>query len=333
MSWYSRSWAPYVSVEQRQRNAAREVSRLRKAGQTIAPVQIAGRGIATTVWGNAWCDNLESYHDYENRLPRGRTYVRNGSVIDLQIAPRVVQALVSGSDIYRVMVTIASVPKAAWRSICTDCTGKIDSLIELLQGRLSKAVMERLCRQNQGLFPKPSEIRFSCSCPDHALMCKHVAAVLYGIGARLDTKPDLLFRLRDVDATDLIANIGTALPVSTNKPTTDRMLGDNDVAALFGIDMGAAQASNAEKPEAKKPKPDARKRTTSRATSKNPSIKATKIPRAKAIKTQARHSSPDKSTTKIKTPQPAADKPIKWWLKPKSSINSRSQRPAKRSAG
>jgi len=172
------------------------MAKLKKKGHTVAPVVLQGRKIASTFWGKAWCDNLEGYGDYENRLPRGRTYVRNGSVVDLQIAEGEVSARVSGSDLYKVKVDIVPVPKARWKSICKDCAGGIDSLVELLQGRFSKGVMERICRQRSGLFPAPEEIRFSCSCPDWASMCKHVAAVLYGVGARLDNKPELLFRLR-----------------------------------------------------------------------------------------------------------------------------------------
>src|SRR5208282_3903355 len=146
------------------------------------------------------------------------TYVRNGSVVDLQIAPREVTAMVSGSELYNVKVSITEVPKKLWASICKDCAGGIDSLVELLQGRFSKGVMERICRQGDGLFPKPAEIRFSCSCPDHASMCKHVAAVLYGVGARLDAQPELLFRLRAVDEAELVADLGAALPGSRKGP-------------------------------------------------------------------------------------------------------------------
>ncbi len=138
MSRFYQEWAPYVSVAERRRNAAREVEKLRKKGHRVAPVTIEGRAIATTFWGKAWCENLESYHDFETRLPRGRTYVRNGSVIDLQMAPREVKALVSGSMIYKITIRIGAVPKAQWQSICRDCSGGIDSLVELLQGRLSR---------------------------------------------------------------------------------------------------------------------------------------------------------------------------------------------------
>src|SRR6266567_9470704 len=138
------AWGPYVSVAQKRRKAEREVAKLKKKGQSIEPVVIEGKKIAASFWGKAWCDNLERYSDYENRLPRGRTYVRNGSVIDLQIASGgVIQAMVSGSSLYKVSVKVTPVSKARWKSICNDCAGGIDSLVELLQGKLSKAVMER----------------------------------------------------------------------------------------------------------------------------------------------------------------------------------------------
>ena len=185
---------------------------------------IEGRTIATTFWGKAWCENLESYRDFESRLPRGRSYVRNGSWWISRSRRVPVKALVSGSSIYKVTVSIAAVPKAHWQSLCQDCAGGIDSLVELLQGRFSKGVMERLCRQDKGLFPRPSEIQFSCSCPDFASMCKHVAAVLYGVGARLDEKPELLFRLRSVDENDLLANLDAAAPLSTTGPAAEKIL-------------------------------------------------------------------------------------------------------------
>ncbi len=238
MARYDEGWPAYVPVAERRRKAEREAAKLRKKGHPVAPVQIEGRAIATTVWGKAWCDNLESYRDYESRLPRGRTYVRNGSVIDLQIEPREVKALVSGSSIYKVTITIAPVPTGQWRSICADCAGQIDSLVELLQGRLSKGVMERICRQGTGLFPKPSDIKFSCSCLDFASMCKHVAAVLYGMGARLDRSPELLFRMRAVDESELLASLDIAMPAATFPG--ERVLAGDDVAALFGLDIAGS---------------------------------------------------------------------------------------------
>lgn len=230
-------WRPYVSAAQRRLKAAREMEKLRKKGHPVSPVVIERRTIAKTFWGKAWCDNLERYSDFANRLPRGRTYVRNGSVVDLQIAPGEVKALVSGSRIYKVAVKVTPVPKARWKSICLDCAGAIDSLIELLQGRFSKGVMERLCQQKTGLFPSPMEIKLSCSCPDWASMCKHVAAVLYGIGARLDQQPELLFKLNEVDETELIANAGEGLPLATKAPDAGKTLDGEDLSAMFGLEL------------------------------------------------------------------------------------------------
>jgi uncharacterized Zn finger protein len=233
-------WRPYVPVARRQWRAQQKIAEMKKKGQSVAPVTIEGRAIARSFWGKSWCDNLESYSDYENRLPRGRTYVRNGSVVDLQIGKGKVAAWVSGSELYQVKATIAPVKAARWKAICRDCAGTIESLVELLQGRLAKGVMDRVCRKGDGLFPAPSEIELSCSCPDWAGMCKHVAAALYGVGARLDHKPELLFVLRGVDESDLLARAGADLPLANPAPANAKVLGDGDVAALFGIDMAAA---------------------------------------------------------------------------------------------
>ncbi len=243
MSFYE--WPDYVSVAERRRQAERKLAQLRKKGQPVAPVKLAGRAIATSFWGKAWCQNLERYSDFASRLPRGRSYVRNGSVLDLQIAPGTIAAMVAGSDLYKVKVTIAPVSASRWKSICRDCAGRIDSLIELLQGRLAKSVMDRVCRESDGLFPTPDEIKLSCSCPDWADMCKHVAAVLYGIGARLDEAPRLLFALRKVDESELLTGAAPHLALKApERPGGAKVLEAGNVAALFGLEMadGAAPA-------------------------------------------------------------------------------------------
>jgi uncharacterized Zn finger protein len=250
-------WRPYVSVAERRRKAAREMDKLAKKGHPVSPVVIDGRAIAKTFWGKAWCENLERYSDYSNRLPRGRTYVRNGSVVDLQIMPSEIKAHVSGSEMYEVVVNVSAVPKTRWNSICADCAGAIDSLVELLQGRFSKGVMERICQQKTGLFPAPAEIHFSCSCPDWASMCKHVAAVLYGIGARLDERPELLFKLRKVDEEALIAKAGKGVPLSKKGPAAVKVLADDGLSELFGLDLGADQAKKVT--DKKRPKSGAKK--------------------------------------------------------------------------
>ena len=233
----------YVSVAARRAQAARELAKLRKNGRAMSPVAIEGRKIARTFWGEAWCDNLERYSDFANRLPRGRSYVRNGSVVDLQVEPGRVKALVSGSTMYEVKVTVGPVAPARWSAICKDCSGAIDSLIELLQGRFSKGVMTRLCEEKTGLFPSPKDILFTCSCPDWASMCKHVAAVLYGIGARLDHQPELLFTLRKVDQQDLIASAGSDLSRRAARPAGAKVLVSDDLSEMFGIEMAPATPS------------------------------------------------------------------------------------------
>jgi uncharacterized Zn finger protein len=296
MSRYYGGWAPYVPVAARRAQAEREVAKLAKKGAVISPVKLLGKKIASTFWGTAWCDNLESYHDFENRLPRGRTYVRNGSVVDLQIAPREVTAMVSGSSLYKVKITIGEVVKAHWTSICADCSGAIDSLVELLQGRFSKGVMERICRQGAGLFPKPSEIRFSCNCPDYASMCKHVAAALYGVGARLDAEPILLFRLRAVNENDLVAGIGKVLPMAKQGPASGKVLEADDIAALFGLDMGDGEApAEAVVPVAVKTVPAVRKKAT-----KRPAVRKTA-----SAKKAARAG--------VMTVSEVEPKPVEWW--------------------
>jgi uncharacterized Zn finger protein len=235
MSWYE--FRPYVPVAERRRRALQKLKKLKKKGQPVAPVTIDGRTIARSFWGKSWCDNLERYSDYANRLPRGRTYVRNGSVVDLQIAKGEVLAFVAGSELYKIKIGIAPVKPSHWKSICRECAGSIDSLVELLQGRLAKGVMDRVCREGDGLFPSPAEITLSCSCPDWADMCKHVAAALYGVGARLDERPQLLFVLRGVDEGDLFAGTGEGMSLPKAAPTAANVLDDSDVAALFGLEM------------------------------------------------------------------------------------------------
>jgi len=234
-------WRRYVPAAKRRGKAVRRAAKLRKGGQSLAPVVTQGRTITTTFWGKAWCENLERYSDYANRLPRGRTYVRNGSVIDLHIGAGHISAQVMGSDLYRIEVSVTELPPTRWRALGKDCTGSIDSLVELLQGRFSKHVMQRICAPGTGLFPSPKEVKFTCSCPDWAAMCKHVAAVLYGVGVRLDTQPELLFTLRKVDATDLVERAGDGLPLPSKGLAAGRVLDDSKLSEMFGIELAGAE--------------------------------------------------------------------------------------------
>ena len=245
MYWYPR----YVPVGVRRARANLKLRELRAQGLKVQPVELPGRDIAATFWGRRWCEHLESFSDYENRLPRGRTYVRNGSVCHLAIEAGSVEAMVIGQELYQVAVRIRPLARPTWKAIKKACAGQIGSVLELLQGRLSDRVMDIVAHRDTGLFPHPGEIELACDCPDWATMCKHAAAVLYGVGSRLDDSPELLFRLRGVDEAELIA-ADMALPEGA---TTADTLADGDLADIFGIDLdpaGVAPAPNARQPAA-----------------------------------------------------------------------------------
>lgn len=291
MSW-GFQWKPYVSVAQRRAKAAKETAKMAKSGRTISPVRLEGNKIASTFWGKAWCDNLEAYSDFANRLPRGRTYVRNGSVVDLQISGGRVTAMVSGSELYRIDIEIKPLPKATWARVQKECTGKIDSLIEMLQGRLSSSVMQTVTRKEGGLFPKPVEIDMECSCPDSAGLCKHLAATLYGVGARLDEKPELLFLLRGVDPAELISKASATEAIQqTNSSGSKSNLSDAELADVFGIDMETAPAASPpssakspSRPSALKASKVAAKPATRSVTSPKGRPKTPSAAKAKAVK-------------------------------------------------
>jgi uncharacterized Zn finger protein len=300
-------WRSYVPVAEKRRQAERKLAKLKKQGQPVTPVTIEGRMIAKSFWGKSWCGNLERYSDYENRLPRGRAYVRNGSVVDLQITKGEVSAMVAGSELYNVKISIKPVTAVRWKAICQDCAGTVDSLVELLQGRLAKGVMDRVCREGDGLFPSPGEIKLSCSCPDWADMCKHVAAALYGVGARLDEIPKLLFVLRDVNENELLAGVDRALPLTRTTPSAAKVLDDRDVAALFGLEMTETAHIDTPMPAAQKPAPKS---------------KGTKKPAR--MKAQA--------VDKRDSPRPARTKPQPKWAVLVHARKKRSRRRIERSA-
>jgi uncharacterized Zn finger protein len=268
---WSYDYKPYVSVAQRRAQAAKEVAKRMKKGEKISPLIIEGRAIVSTFWGKAWCTNLESYSDFENRLPRGRTYVRNGSVVDLKIENGRIKALVSGSELYTVQIDIAALPKTAWQVLKKLCAGKIGSLVELLQGKLSNAVMEAVTDRADGLFPKPREIVMRCSCPDYAGMCKHVAAVMYGIGNRLEQAPELLFGLRGVDHRELIEQ---AIPTAPPRAKSGaRTIDSAELSVIFDIEINDAPA--AEQPTRKTATKKQSKVEKAPATKKAPAAKKT----------------------------------------------------------
>jgi uncharacterized Zn finger protein len=257
LAWYRGGWdyyPPYVSVGEKRAYGMLALAKLlKKSKRTAEPVTIAGRKqrLATTFWGKAWCDNLERYADFANRLPRGRAYLRNGSVLDLAIAEGRIEAYVAGSELYQVTIGIAPLAKARWRQVVSRCTGRIGSLVGLLRGELSDEVLAVLTHARDGLFPEPREMTLDCSCPDRADLCKHVAAVLYGVGIRLDTKPELFFVLRRADQAQLLSS-ATASALSRGRPAAGKRIADDQLSTVFGIDLEDAAPS---------PRPPSRGRT------------------------------------------------------------------------
>lgn len=263
MSWYSRrdsydndygGWAPYVPVATKLANAKKHAQKAaKKEGRELAPVKITGKAMANTYWGKAWSDNLETYSDFANRLPRGRTYARNGSVVDLQILKGQIKAIVAGSEPYKIAISIETLATKSWTRLKAECSQSIASLLDLLQGRFDEGVMQRLAHPKEGLFPQPKEIKMRCSCPDSAGLCKHLAAVLYAVGNRLDTAPEMLFCLRNVDHLELVSQaVSEGNLDRTLKSGTDDALAGRDLGEVFGIELDASQAAPKSKDRAKK---------------------------------------------------------------------------------
>ena len=294
MSW-GQQWAPYVSVAQKLSKAARHAAQVaKKQKRNPEPVELHGKKIAKTFWGKAWCDNLTAYQDYSNRLPRGATYVRNGSVVDLVIKPKLIEAIVAGSEPYNIRIEIKELETKRWKAIRSDCSESIDSLLELLSGKLSDGVMRRLTEQKTGLFPAPAEIKMSCSCPDYSSCCKHLAAVMYGVGARLDTRPELLFLLRGVDHQELISHAIAAGNLDRELAGTGSSLDSQDLGAIFGIELDSGVGTI--------PEPTVGKRRTRKQTASAPlpeQVLAVAIKKSSGIvKAAARAVGPNASTTK-----------------------------------
>ncbi|MFA5161915.1 MAG: SWIM zinc finger family protein [Elusimicrobiales bacterium] len=238
MASWGYGWRPYVPVAERRRKAVLQMEKLRKKGEAASPVRIEGRQIARTFWGKAWCAHLEKFSDYENRLPRGRSYVRNGSVCHLDIKKGEIQARVMGSRLYTVKVAVNPLPDDRWKAVKKCCGGEVASLLDLLRGKLSDTVMAVVTNRDKGLFPLPKEIALNCSCPDWAGMCKHVAAVLYGVGARLDEKPELLFLLRGVNHEELVGSAQAGSVIARGrKGGKHKKLSDRNLEEVFGIEL------------------------------------------------------------------------------------------------
>lgn len=296
-------WRPYVPVAQRRALGNAQVKKKLRKGEAIAPVQISGRRIATTFWGKAWCDHFDQYSDYSNRLPRGRTYARNGSIAHLRIESGQATAYVSGSSLYQVQITIKPLAKKSWQRLCASCATSIHSVIDLMCGRLPDPVITTLTDPDGGMFPSGREIKMSCSCPDWAQMCKHVAATIYGIGNRLDESPELLFLLRGVDQHDLIGTaLATEVSSHAGQSTNDNGLAGEDLADIFGIELITDEASptsfSGRKARTTKKRVSKKKATKSREARKKHQPKKKSAKRKAAVKKKTGKTKAVKRTAK-----------------------------------
>lgn len=239
MIWSYRGFTKPTVAQQRTRATAAS-KRLRAKGEKLEPVPRIGGAIARTFWGKSWCANLESYSDYSNRLPRGRSYVRSGTVLHLAISEGRVVAKVQGSSLYDVAIAIKPLSASRWNALVAASRGEVTSLDALLSGDLPHSVLRVVTDRAEGMFPAPREISFECSCPDYASMCKHVAAALYGVGARLDTRPELLFVLRGRDQHALVAQAAAAtITNATAAPVDAKLLDADSLEGIFGIAIDA----------------------------------------------------------------------------------------------
>ena len=318
----------YVTVAEKRAKAAQKLKQLRKKMPAIQPVIIAGRALAHTWWGKSWNLNLERYADYSNRIGRGRSYVRHGAVLDLQISPAQVKSLVQGSRSkpYSVAIQIKGIPKKIWQNMKAACAGKLDSLPELLDGSFPKDLNDIFMAQGRGLFPSPKEIQFDCSCPDWAYMCKHVAATLYGIGARLDDDPSLFFKLRKVKIDDLVQQ---AVKVQSYKllkraeKASAPKIAEADLSQMFSIDMEETVEFDLKKPPSKK----AAAKKVSRNAAKRTKIKVTKRkPRAKTLPKKKQSPTVSPKSELEKTAKQTKAKAVKRKSAPKAVLKKKTAR-------
>lgn len=236
--WDNGSYSQPTAEEIRARAEASQ-RRSREKGTVWEPVTVQGRTIAKSWWGAAWCENLERYADYESRLDRGKRYVRSGAVVDLKIQKGKVSARVQGTrkTPYKVDIRISPLSEEKCQAVIQKCGRKLRTIEELAAGCFPEEMKELFLGQD-GLFPTPREISFQCSCPDWALMCKHVAAALYGVGTRLDEDPTLFFVLRGIDMGRFLdvtlGNRVESMLQNAQKPS-ERILEGEDLTALFGV--------------------------------------------------------------------------------------------------
>lgn len=184
--------------------ARRELIELKSAGEEVRPVVGTTRKLAAHFWGSAWMKHLALCESGGWSLSAGRTLLRHGCVLDLQLEAGLIRARVMEERLHDVEIALDPLDGERLEELRTICSGKIDSLVPLLEGTLDDALLATLCNAETGLLPEPGAWHMSCTCPDWSEPCPHAAAAIYAAGILIDAEPSLLFRLRQVSPEDLL---------------------------------------------------------------------------------------------------------------------------------
>ena len=246
MSWYGGyGYGDYYrqpTMAELGQKARASAAQLERKGRMLTPALVEGRTIARTWWGKAWVSNIERYADFSNRVGRGKRYVRAGCVIDLQVSKSRIEAVVQGSrkKPYEVSVYIEPMGDEAFAALLERCSTRADSLESLVAGDFPQEMKNQLTAGRDGIFPAPALVRFDCSCPDSALMCKHIAAAIMGVAPLLDANPLLLFELRGINTQDLVKRSVEQklnLMLANADAPSPRILdvSDDELTRLFGV--------------------------------------------------------------------------------------------------
>ncbi len=202
MMWFRE----YVSVGERSARAQRKIRQLKKKNPNLNPVVIDGKQIASSWWGKAWINHLKHYADFDNRVGRGRSYVKNGLVIHFAIKPGHIESIVMGtsSSPYNIKIKTKKLSPNKWNKMKRLSREHLCTLPELNEGKFPKELKDIFSDRGEGIFPTIKEMSFHCSCPDWANMCKHVSASLFALGSQIDNNIDLFFKLRGVNTSELV---------------------------------------------------------------------------------------------------------------------------------
>ncbi|TDD18652.1 hypothetical protein E1218_25585, partial [Kribbella turkmenica] len=188
------------------------------AGLPAAKGPGSRRPFGATWWGRAWLEALEQRARLDpNRLSRGRSYARRGSVLDLTVSPGEVEAFVQGSRVtpYQVTVRIRAFTTAEWDAVLDVVSAQIGRVAALLDGELPPEVVDDVHAAGLDLLPGAGEVLTNCSCPDFAVPCKHSAAVCYLIADALDDDPFALLLLRGRPRDDLLTALRSRRSTTT----------------------------------------------------------------------------------------------------------------------